>query len=53
MEETTFHKGNDRLDELLAKPGTQERVAKVREENKNNDRAYKMRLAMIRDAAMP
>lgn len=51
MEPMNFRRGNEKLDELLAMPGMSEKVAEIQEMSRENDRAYKMRLAMIRDAA--
>lgn len=46
----TFVAGNDRLDALLAKPGMAERVAEIHDRADEEDRAYAMSLAMIREA---
>jgi DNA-binding transcriptional regulator YiaG len=46
----TFVEGNDRLDALLAKPGMAERVAEIHDRADEEDRAYAMSLAMIREA---
>jgi ribosome-binding protein aMBF1 (putative translation factor) len=51
MEEANFRRGNEQLDEMLAMPGMADKVAAIQRQNRNNDRAYKMRLAMIREAA--
>src|SRR5665811_2162838 len=46
----TFVRGNDRLDQLLARPDVAEGVAAVEAETREMDRVYTMNLAMIRKA---
>ena len=46
----TFIDGNTRLDALLAQPGMAERVAEIHDRANEEDRAYAMSLAMIREA---
>jgi DNA-binding transcriptional regulator YiaG len=45
-----FKEGNDRLDRMLKRPGTAERVAKIQEESVRAERVHAMNLAMIRKA---
>jgi DNA-binding transcriptional regulator YiaG len=51
MEPMNFRRGNEQIDAALQNPDIAARVAAIRAGNRANDRAYKMRLAMIRDAA--
>ncbi|THJ66584.1 helix-turn-helix domain-containing protein [Arthrobacter echini] len=46
-----FRRGNEQIDAALQNPDIAARVAAIRAGNRENDRTYKMQLAMIRDAA--
>jgi DNA-binding XRE family transcriptional regulator len=46
-----FVRGNDRLNRALQDPGTQTRVAAIREDMDQADREYQVNLASIRSAA--
>lgn len=50
-EASTFVRGNDRLADLLAKPGQAERVDAIRREMDAEDRAHAMNLATVRKAS--
>jgi hypothetical protein len=47
---TSFINGNDRIDALLARPGMVEKVAEIQDRADEEDRAYAMSLAMVREA---
>ncbi|WP_246021130.1 helix-turn-helix domain-containing protein [Arthrobacter echini] len=51
MEPMNFRRGNEQIDAALQNPDIAARVAAIRAGNRENDRTYKMQLAMIRDAA--
>lgn len=51
MEPMNFRRGNEQIDAALKDQSIAAKVAAIRAGNRENDRAYKMRLAMIRDAA--
>jgi DNA-binding transcriptional regulator YiaG len=51
MVRKSFRKGNDRLDQLMAKPGMAERISEIREASSREDRIYALNLATIRKAA--
>lgn len=46
-----FVRGNSRLQQLLKRPGAQERVSKIREGMREMDRIHAMNIAAIRKAA--
>jgi DNA-directed RNA polymerase specialized sigma subunit len=50
MPEKEFMSGNDRIAELMKRPGAAEAVAKIHAEAEELDRIYLMNLAMVREA---
>jgi DNA-binding XRE family transcriptional regulator len=50
MSENDFVRGNDRLDDLLRRPGMPEAVAALESEAAELDRIHAMSLAMVREA---
>jgi DNA-binding transcriptional regulator YiaG len=50
MSEKEFIRGNDRIDQMLHRPGTAEAVAKLEQHADELDRVHAMSLAMVREA---
>lgn len=51
MNEREFIRGNERIAELMARPGMAEAVAEISARSDEDDRVFAMSLAMIREAA--
>ena len=50
MSEKEFIRGNDRIDQMLHRPGTAEAITKLEQHADELDRVHGMSLAMVREA---